>query len=351
MKNYKISLLFTIIPVLLMSVFLFSCGKKGGETKKEPEEKKVTLVKFKTVETTTFSDNYKITGMVKPFAVAKVSSEEGGLITSIPKDKGSYVSKGEIVVYIKKDVEIATFNQTAAQVELARINYEKQKQLYEDNATTEIQYLTAKYQLDASEKSLDILRARLKSANVRSPIYGVIDDKMMNKGEMTAPGTPILNIVDISSVKISAGIPESYVTQIKNGQRVTITVDALPGSEFEGKINYIAPAITGTSRAFETEIVINNRGRLLKPGMNANVQIAQFQKDNAVVIPQDLIIDYGDEQYVFVLEVDIAKKRVVKIGGRNDTGVLIDSGLNPGDKLLTEGFRAVKDGEKVKVGQ
>ena len=351
MKNYKISLVFTVITVLLLSVFLYSCSKKGAESKKEPDEKKLTLVKYKTVETTTFSDNYKVTGMVKPFAVAKVSSEEGGLITSIPKDKGSYVSKGEIVVYIKKDIEIATFNQTAAQVELARITYEKQKQLYEDNATTEISYLTAKWQLEAAEKSLDILRARLTSANVRSPISGVIDDKMMNKGEMSAPGAPILNIVDVSSVKVSAGIPESYVTRIKNGQQVTITVDALPGMEFEGRINYIAPAITGTSRSFEAEVVINNRERVLKPGMNANVQIAQFQKDNAVVIPQDLIIDYGEEQYVFILEGDIAKKRDIKIGGRNDTGVLIESGLNPGDKLLTEGYRAVKDGEKVQVGQ
>jgi len=143
MKNYKISSAVTVITILFLSVFLYSCGKKAPETKKETEEKKLTLVKYKTIETKTFSDNFKVTGIIKPYAIAKVSSEEGGLITSIPKDKGSHVSKGEIVVYIKKDVEIATFNQSAAQVELARINYEKQKQLYEDNATTEIQYLTA----------------------------------------------------------------------------------------------------------------------------------------------------------------------------------------------------------------
>jgi membrane fusion protein (multidrug efflux system) len=350
MKN-KILLVSVIASVFSLSAVFYSCGKGGGTESKQEPEKKLTLVKVKQIETTPYTDNYKISGTVKPFASAKVSSEEGGLILNIPKDKGSYVSKGEMIVYIKKDVEIATFNQTAAQVELAKMNYEKQKELYEENATTEIQYLTAKWQLESAEQGLNILRTRLKSANVRAPISGVIDDKFMNKGEMSAPGSPILSILDISRVKISAGVPESYITQIKNGQSVNITVDVLPGMDFEGRVNYIAPALNGTSRSFEIEVVINNRNRVLKPGMTANVQIAQFNKENAVVIPQDVIIDYGEEQYVFVLEGDIAKKRDVKIGGRNGNDVLIDSGLNPGEKLIIEGFQSVKDGEKVQIGQ
>ncbi len=148
MKNKILTAFFILLTV---SFFFYSCGSKSGtESKQQPEEKKLTLVKVKQVETSSYTDNYKITGVVKPFASAKVSSEEGGLISNIPVDKGSYVSKGQIIVYIKKDVEIATFNQSAAQVELAKMNYEKQKELYEENATTEIQYLTAKWQLEAA---------------------------------------------------------------------------------------------------------------------------------------------------------------------------------------------------------
>jgi RND family efflux transporter MFP subunit len=142
-----------------------------------------------------------------------------------------------------------------------------------------------------------------------------------------------------------------YLTKVKKGQSVKITVDALPGAEFEGKVNYIAPSLQGESRTFEIEIIINNTDRLLKPGMNANVRITEFSKPNAVVIRQDLIVDYGEEQYVFVLEGDIAKKRVVKPGGRNDNAVLIESGLNPGERLITEGFQSLKDGDKVQVAQ
>jgi Cu(I)/Ag(I) efflux system membrane fusion protein len=88
-----------------------------------------------------------------------------------------------------------------------------------------------------------------------------------------------LSIVDVSRVKISAGVPEKYVTEIKKGQEVNITVDVLPGTGFTGKISYIAPSLSTTNRTFEIEIVINNPDRILKPEMNASVEIAKFQKE------------------------------------------------------------------------
>jgi RND family efflux transporter MFP subunit len=347
----KLKIIISLFAFAVTAALFNSCGEGGGETNNQPEEKKLPMVKVKTVEAGTFSDNFNVIGVIKPYTSAKVSSEEGGLIVSLNKDKGSYVSQGEIVARIKKDVELATFEQAEAQIELARMNYEKQKQLFEENATTEIQYLTAKWQYEAAVRSQDILKQRLKTGFVRSPINGVVDEKYMNKGEMSAPGSPIFNIIDVSRVKISAGVPERFITKVKSGQSVNVTIDVLPGVQFEGKINYIAPALQGTSRTFEVEVVISNRDRLLKPGMNANVQISEFTRENAIVVPQDLVVDYGDEQYLYVLEGDIAKKRVLKLGGRNANDILIESGLNPGEKIIIEGFQALKDGDKVQVVQ
>src|SRR5436309_5618539 len=101
-----------LVMISLAGVLAFnSCGKNGDSETKKEESKKLTLVKVQTVETTTFTENFKVMGVVKPFATAKVSSEEGGLIVSISKDKGSYVSRGETVVRIKKEVETATYNE------------------------------------------------------------------------------------------------------------------------------------------------------------------------------------------------------------------------------------------------
>jgi len=162
----------------------------------------------------------------------------------------------------------------------------------------------------------------------------------------------------MTSVKISAGVPKNYVTKIKTGQNVTVTSDAIPGAEFEGKINYVSPSLSSGSRTFEVEVVINNRGHVLKPEMNAAVVISQSSKNDAIVIPQEMIVDYGDEQYVFVVEGEVSangeaivKKRVIKLGGREENQVMVVSGLNNGDKLITEGYQSLVDGAKVQVAE
>jgi len=345
MKYNKISLLLTVV---LFSVFFYSCGKSIDPANEK--NVKLPLVKVQDISPTTFTDNFKVLGVIKPYATAKISSEEGGLILDITKKKGDKVGAGQVVVRLKKDVETATYEQMLAQYQLAKLNFDKQEELWKENATTEIQYLTAKWQLEAAGKGLDVLKTHIQKQYVTSPISGVVDEKYMNKGEMTAPGVPILNIVDVSRVKVTAGIPESYIDIVKLGQSVKITIDVLPEVEFNGKISYLSPTLATGSRTFEIEVIIDNKDRVLKPEMNANVEIARMEKDNSIVIQQDIIVDNGDQKYVFVVENGTAKKREIETDGRNGNSVLISKGLNAGDKIIYEGFQSVNDGDKVKIG-
>jgi RND family efflux transporter MFP subunit len=347
--------IFLLLLIFVFTAGLYSCSRKKGDTPvvsdADAQNKQVPLVKVREVYTSSFIEKFKVIGVVKPFATAKVSSEEGGLIMTLNKNKGDYVRRGETIARIKKDVELASYDQQEAQYEIAKMNYEKQEQLFNENATTEIQYLTAKWQMEAALRGLEVLRTRLTKQFVRSPINGVVDEKYMNRGEMSAPGSPILNIIDISTVKISAGIPERYVKEIRHGQNVNITVDVLPGVEFTGKISYIAPALSQQNRTFEIEVLISNRDKVLKPEMNANVELTKIQRNDVVVIPQDLIIDYGEEKYVMVLDIDIARKRLLEIGGREGNNVFILSGLSSGEKIIYEGYQLLADGDKVQVVQ
>lgn len=352
MNNYKQTVTFALM-IIFIAFIVTGCGNQKSETdSKENSEsnKKLPIVKVMDVGTTSFSENLNIVGIVKPFATAKISSEEGGLITMLNKEKGSYVRKGEIIARIKKDVELATLQQNEAQIELARMNYEKQKQLYEDNATTEIQFLTAKWQYETALRSQEILKQRLKTGFIRSPISGYVNEKYLNRGEMSAPGSPIINVIDISNVKISAGIPERFISHIKIGQPVRIFVDVISGTDFSGKINFIAPSLSTSNRTLEIEVIIDNRNKLLKPEMRANVEITQAVNPNAVVLPQDYIVDFGENnKYVFVLDGNVAKKKMISIGGRDKNYVMIDSGLYKGDKLIYEGFQQLSDNDKVQV--
>lgn len=343
MKKYFVSM----ICIAALTFTFVSCGDKG-EAQKEPEET-IQSVKIQEVAGESFSETYNVVGVVKPFESAKVSSEEGGLITYQPFEKGSRVYRGQTLVKLRKDQDIAAFDQAQTQFELAKSNFERVERLYNESVSTEQEFTNAKFQLELASKSVDVLETRLSKSYVTSPINGIVDQKYMSDGEVCGPGTPILNIVDVSRVKVSAGIPESFIGDVKKGTNVKITFAVYPGEEFSGTVNYVAPTLSAVNRTFEIELVLNNKDGRLKPEMSANIEILKSSTDDAIVLPQDYIVDFGNEKYVFILENDIAVKRVVSIGGRNNNNVLINGGLNKGDKLIIEGFQSVADGDKVLV--
>lgn len=343
MKN----IFYFLLILITGSITLQSCSK-DGETKTEVK-KNIQAVKIKEIITEEFVENYKVVGIVKPFESAKISSEEGGLITYQPFDKGSRVSRGQVVVRLRKDQDAAAYEQAATQFELAQSNFDRMEKLYNEQVTTEQEFTNAKFQLELSEKALDVLETRLSKSYVTTPISGIVDMKYLGKGEVCGPGTPILNVVDVSRVKVSAGIPESFIGEVQKGSQVKITFDVYPVEEFSGTVNYVAPTLSPVNRTFEIEMVLNNRDGRLKPEMSANIDIVKSKVESAIVIPQDYIVDLGNDKYVFILENDTAKKRILNLGGRDGNRVLILSGVNPGEKLIYEGFQPLADGDKVQI--
>ncbi len=338
-----------LIVVLIAGLTLASCGKKRED--KQNEDKKVPLVKVMTVETKPFTESYKFIGVLKPYETAKLSSEEGGIITYIGKDKGSRVGKGEVVIKLLKDQDYATYEQMEAQYNLAKDNFERISGLYAQGAATEQQYSSSKLQLDVAEKSKNIYEVRLRKGTISSPISGVVEAKQMNVGEMSSPGSPILSIVNVARLKVNVGIPEKYMNYIKKGKTLDITFDVFPDEVYKGTVSYIAPVINATTRTFDIEMVISNPGEKLKPEMSANIIISKETISDAIVLAQDQFVDNVEEQYVFVLQGDIAKKRKITLGGRNGNNVIITDGLEPGETLITDGYQFVNDGDKVQVVQ
>ncbi|MGB9697571.1 MAG: efflux RND transporter periplasmic adaptor subunit [Ignavibacteria bacterium] len=340
--------LFLLMVSLLLIGSSFSCGRKSGSENKSSLQQ-LSAVRVVEVKPQHFVETYRVIGIVKPYESAKLSSEEGGIITYLAKDKGDKVRKGEVLVRLKKDTDQKAYEQALAQYNLAKENFERIERLYNENVATEQQYTNSKLQLDIAIKAVELYRTRLSKGYIVSPINGVVDAKFLNKGEMSSPGAPILSIVDVSRVKINAGIPEKYVGEITRGQNVLITFEVLPDEKFYGVVGYTSPTIDPQSRTFEVEVILNNKDRKLKPEMSATLEFTRLDINDAVVIGQDQFVDNGEEKYVFVLENDIAKKRIIRIGGFSDSKVYVESGLNLGEKLIIEGFRGLNDNEKVQV--
>ncbi|MCB0725026.1 MAG: efflux RND transporter periplasmic adaptor subunit [Ignavibacteriae bacterium] len=346
--NITNKFLFKDLSKLLIIALIFTLTSCGDD-KQEEVQKNIPFVKDTIITTQEFIESYSIVGVLIPYESAALSPEQGGKIVYLGVDKGDRVRRGQVIARINQSLDYASYQQAVANYNLALSEYERTQRLYENGVATEQQFTNAKLNLDIAETTVDLARSKLPLTVVRSPINGIVSAKNMNLGEMGSPGNPIVEIVNVSRVKVSVGVPERYMTDISRGSTVKLTFGVFPGEEFNGTVDYVSPTINETNRTFDVEVVLENPDQKFKPQMSVNVEVTTKRVPNAIVLNQGQIIDYGDAKYIFVNENGIAKKREITLGGSNGNDVQVISGLKPGDHLIYEGYQSLADGDEIKV--
>ncbi|RMH70612.1 MAG: efflux RND transporter periplasmic adaptor subunit [Gemmatimonadetes bacterium] len=356
MNIFKSSLI--LIALSCLSLILGSCDKpsnaqeQGNEAADSQQNgRRLTNVKVITVEAKPFTNYMNFVGTVKPNKSVTVSAEEGGRLLKLYVDKGDRVRAGDTLAQIEDDILKATYNLNRAQYDLAMVNYNSAKQLYENNGgISETEYVTAKFNAEMAEAQKDIAKKRLENTTILSPMAGVITQTFVEEGELVGPGTPIVSLMDVSTVKIEVGIPETEILFFKTGTSATITFDAIPGETFTGTIRYISPTVDPRNRTFEAEVVVKNPGNLIKAEMVAKLRMVKKVYETAVTIPQDALIETETGKAVYILENgNIARFRNVETGPTHNGDIMIREGLRAGEKLIVVGQRSVADGEPVRV--
>lgn len=317
------------------------------------KEKPRVLVTSMPVEKKTFKRYINIQAKVEADDIVAASSETGGRIINLTVDEGSYVKRGQLIA--KLDME--TINKQIAEVEtslsLANDVYDRQKRLWDQNIGSEIQYLQAKNNKERLEKSLETLNYQLTKANVYAPISGVVDMVFSKAGEMTAPGSPIVQILSTGTVKVAADVPEKYLRDIKRGEMVTVEFPALD-SEKNAKVSLIGRTINPGNRTFKVEVNVPNKDGLLKPNLMAAMLLNDFTAENAIVIPLELVQqEVSGRSFVFVKGMNeegaYAKKIMVETGESYDGEIIIVSGLTGEEELIKEGARGLANNELIKI--
>ena len=184
---------------------------------------------------------------------------------------------------------------------------------------------------------------------VFAPISGLVGVKYVNLGDQTSVSNPVFSLYDIDTVKIYANLPEKYYSLAKPGIPVTVRLDAFPGKRFPARLSTIRPVVDPLSRTTQIEIVINNPGRQIKPGMFGRVELVLREKNKALLLPFDAILGDG-EKYVYVTGSDVARKKTVTLGlVSGATAEVI--GLSTSDQVIVVGQRVVKEGDRIGVAR
>jgi membrane fusion protein (multidrug efflux system) len=303
-----------------------------------------------TVQPTTFSETLQIAGVVKAYDDVLISSEEGGIIKEWMAEKGQGVKKGEVIAAIKDDVLRPSYLAAEAQYKMAELNFQKQGKVFEEQGISELQVKSAEYSRDAARAQAELAKARWERTFIKSPVDGILDDHLVDAGEMTVPGIPLARVVAIDRVRIQIQVPERYLGSLTKGTPVTLSVIAYPGEQFSGRIAFVGSTVSPDNRTVMVECVIANAGGRLKPDMIAKSTIVQSVPRKALLVAEEIVqqVDEG-KQIIFIAENGRAVQRTVTLGARAAGKIEILSGLKTGEKVIITGQDQLVDGQALSI--
>ena len=343
MKYTKLSII-TFAAALLMT----ACGQKDKFTATTGQEapKAAPVVSVVTAQAEDVDITNTFTSNIEPFATNNIVSQTAGRIVSINAEVGQKVSKGQILAKMD-DVNLA---KTRMQYINDSTELHRLTELYNIGAVSQADYDMVKLSLNVTKKTYENLA---ENTYLRSPINGVVTARNYDKGDMYSMALPIFVVEQIQPVKMLVNVSESLFTQVHEGMEFDINVDAYPGESFTGKVNLLYPTINAATHTFPVEVICENKDQRLRPGMFARVT-ANFGTNHHVVIPDVAVVKQqgSGEHFVYVLKPDnTVKYTLVELGKRMGNRYEIISGINEGDRIVTEGQIRLKDGVNVTVKQ
>jgi RND family efflux transporter MFP subunit len=304
------------------------------------------------VQPDSFADVINVVGTVKPAEDIMVASEEGGKVSRWFVDKGAYVKEGQTILKLNDDLLRSQLAAAEAQYNIAKLNAEKSSEVYADaGAVSEVSVKTAKYSVDAAAANVELLKTRIAKTTITAPLSGRINDRLVDVGEMVAPGAPVARLLQTGTVKVTAGVPERYVEGVRLGLPVEMTFDALQGKKVSGRITYVGGSVSDRDRTVPIEVEIGNPGNAFTPEMVANLRIVKDELRGVIAVPRTAVarIENGYQVYVVTQKgsENIVEARPVTLGPADNGMVVITSGLNPAERIVTVGQAKVNPGEPV----
>jgi HlyD family secretion protein len=260
-----------------------------------------------------------------------------------------------------QEVSRATIRQREADLKLAETNVERSRSLFERQLLpkqtlddNEARYQSAVAALDLaraqssqSQARLDELQVNMANTVITSPVNGFVARRAADPGAFVSQNAPVADVVDISRVRLVVNVVEKDLKQVQVGDMAEVSVDAFPGEKFSGRIARVAPVLDPATRTAPIEIEIPNPVFRLKPGMYARVGIKTEERPNALVVPTNAVVAVGGERGVFLaLNDNTAAFRRVQVGVESDDRIEILDGVAEGDRVVTTGAAALRDGDR-----
>jgi RND family efflux transporter MFP subunit len=309
-------------------------------------------VTVKEMEASTFHHYIEVNGTVEAVNSAYVSPEINGQVEAIYVKEGERVKTGQKLFKLNDIIVENSIKEVETALSLATIVYEKQKRLYDKQIGSEIDYLTAKNNKESLESKLKTLNSQLDMAEVKAYFDGIIDDILIEVGEMAMPGMMAMQLVNLDELYVNADVSEAYLTKVKKGDLVMLEFPSYPGMKMEVSVHRTGNIVKSANRTFKVQLKVSNNNELIKPNVIALIKINDYTASNAISVPSIIIKEDMQGPYLYVVNQESAtsaRKVYVKTGKSYGSMTMITDGLAAGDKVIVEGYNLVSDGMIVNV--
>jgi len=352
---------------MLLGLFLSSPHLAGFFTLSHAEERKNTPpavpVNVAAVQKKAVSDRISLIGTTEPFRESIVASEVSGLVGNFNVTAGDFVNKGKSLAVLgatgsrlRLKGAMAAHAGIQSRLILAEKELQRVSHLKNTHSVTARQYDEVFYshrmleqELLKNEADIEQLEYEISQKDVRAPFTGFVAAEHTQMGEWVNIGGPVVTLVDMSRILIKVDVPETYVVNIRSGNKVQVVISSLDKSPLSASISTILPKGDSNARTFPVHIHLTNKDFKIKSGMAASVTFSVGKKRTVMLLPKDAIVASGNQRLVYVVDNGHVAPVSIKVVGYYDNDAAIQGSLEPGQLVVTRGNERLRPGQAVRV--
>ena len=309
----------------------------------------ISLVNTLVAKKKPFAHYFQIQGQVASKKNVLLTPELGGIITNIHVEEGDEINEGALIATFSTSVINSNIEELEEQLDLAQYYFNKQKSLKEQGVGTELSFKEAETNYNRLLKAKNTLLQQKSKFSLYAPFSGYVDKLFISVGQISGPTNPVLRLVSLNHMYVSANVSENHLSRINKGQFVSIEIPALNEKINSLKIKRIGKQVDPVNRTISVEVPIPSRQKVI-PNLMAVMNICDYEDTNSIVIPTSVILENTrGQQIVKIIAAGVVLVKAVETGLQYNNETQIISGLTIGDLIISEGKGSVVEGQKVKT--
>ncbi|MBS1760133.1 MAG: efflux RND transporter periplasmic adaptor subunit, partial [Bacteroidetes bacterium] len=338
------------VAVVGMMMFKLLSNKKTTENRiYQYDKEKPISVSVDTIRLQNFVDAGNYTGTFEPNKETKISADIQGKINAVLVDVGSYVSKGQTLIQLDNSLLKLQLQTVEVQIEGLEDDVNRYTILTEADAVQGVQLEKARLGLKSAKVQRATLLEQISKTSIKAPFNGVVTAKLNEEGGFAAPGVPLLQITDISTLRFTVNVPENDLVQFQNNQIYKISSDVYPDISLSGKV-IMTGSKANLGNSFPVQFQVANTNNLtIKSGMFGKVSLSETKQEQGILIPTSAIIEENEIVKVYLIKNGKAVMQAITTSKTIGNKTLVSSGLKENDIIVTNGFINLFDGANISI--